>query len=77
MALLFWSCNAFVHHDVQLTLQQHEFELQESNYTWIFFPIINTIGDFPGGPVIRNLPANAGDIGLIPDPERSHMPQSN
>ena len=23
-------------------------------------------GDFPGGPVIRNLPSNAGDSGLIP-----------
>ena len=22
--------------------------------------------DFPGGPVVRNLPANAGDMGLIP-----------
>ena len=48
MALVFWSCNAFVHHDVQVTLQQHKFELQGSTYTWIFFPIKNTIGDFPG-----------------------------
>ena len=24
-------------------------------------------GDFPDGPVIRNLPCNAGDMGLIPD----------
>ena len=23
-------------------------------------------GDFPGGPVVKNLPANAGDMGLIP-----------
>ena len=23
--------------------------------------------DFPGGPVVKNLPANAGDAGLIPD----------
>ena len=22
--------------------------------------------DFPGGPVVKNLPANAGDTGLIP-----------
>ena len=27
---------------VQLTLEQHEFELQESTYTQIFFSIINT-----------------------------------
>ena len=25
---------------------------------------------FPGGPGVRNLPANAGDTGLIPDPSR-------
>ena len=22
--------------------------------------------DFPGGPVVKNLPCNAGDVGLIP-----------
>ena len=33
--------------------------------------------DFPGGLVVRNLPANAGDTGLISGPGRSHMPQSN
>ena len=33
--------------------------------------------DFPGGPVVKNLPANAGDTGLIPDLGRSHMPRSN
>ena len=31
---------------------------------------------FPGGPVIKNPPANAGDTGLIPDLGRSHLPQS-
>ena len=25
--------------------------------------------DFPGGPVIKNLPGNVGNPGLIPDPE--------
>ena len=34
-------------------------------------------GDFPGGTVVKNLPANAGDTGLIPGPGNSHMPQSN
>ena len=32
---------------------------------------------FPGGTVVENLPANAGDTGLSPGPGRSHMPQSN
>ena len=33
--------------------------------------------DFPGGSVVKNLPADAGDMGSIPDQERSHMPQIN
>ena len=33
--------------------------------------------DFPGGTVVKNPPANAGDTGLSPAPGRSHMPQSN
>ena len=32
---------------------------------------------FPGSSVVKNLPANAGDTGSIPDPGWSHMPQSN
>ena len=33
--------------------------------------------DFPGGAVVKNLPANAGDTGSGPGPGRSHMPWSN
>ena len=36
-----------------------------------------SFGDFPGGLVVKNLLANAGDMGSIPDPGRSHMLQSN
>ena len=32
---------------------------------------------FPGGAVIKNLPANAADTGSSPGPGRSHMPWSN
>ena len=35
------------------------------------------VGDFPGGAVVKNPPANAGDMGLILGPGRSHMPRSN
>ena len=35
------------------------------------------LGDFPGGTVFKNLPANAGDTGSIPGPGRSHMLWSN
>ena len=33
--------------------------------------------DFPGGAVVKNLPANAGDTGLSHGPGRSLMPWSN
>ena len=33
--------------------------------------------DFPGGPVVNNLPANGGDTGSIPGPGRVHMPWGN
>ena len=33
--------------------------------------------DFPGGTVVKNPPANAGDMGPSPGPGRSHMPRSN
>ena len=33
----------------------------------------NQSWDFPGGPVVKNPPANAGDMSLIPGPGRSHM----
>ena len=29
---------------------------------------------FPGGSVVKNLPASAGDMGSMPDLGRSHMP---
>ena len=32
---------------------------------------------FPGGSVVKNLPANAGDTGLVADPGRSHMLQNH
>ena len=32
---------------------------------------------FPGGSVVKNLPANAGDTGLIPGLGRSHLLRSN
>ena len=37
---------------------------------------VNILG-FPGGTVVENLPANAGDTGSSPGLGRSHMPRSN
>ena len=33
--------------------------------------------DFPGGTVVKNPPANAGDTGSSPGPGRSHILRSN
>ena len=33
--------------------------------------------DFPGGAVVKNPPAKAGDMGSSPGPGRSHMLRSN
>ena len=33
--------------------------------------------DFPGGAVVRNPPANAGDMGSSPGPGGSRMPRSS
>ena len=35
------------------------------------------IQGFPGGAVVKNLPANAEDTGSSPGLGRSHMPRSN
>jgi len=48
-----------------------EFYIQKTN------PSKNEVRGFPGGSVVKNPPANAGDTGLIPDPGRPHMLQSD
>ena len=37
----------------------------------------NAAKGFPGGAVVENVPANAGDTGSSPGLGRSHMPRSN
>ena len=36
----------------------------------------NVVGGFPGGAVVENLPANAGDTGSSPGLGGSHVPRS-
>ena len=36
-----------------------------------------TLRGFPGGAVVKNPPANAGDTGSSPGPGRSYMPWTN
>ena len=40
-------------------------------------PFLKVIEGFPGGAVVGNLPANAGDTGSSPGLGRFHMPRSN
>ena len=39
-----------------LAEKTHQISYQEERFPW----------DFPGGPVVKNLPSNAGDVGSIP-----------
>ena len=46
---------------------------------WLFTNSLKNFvnSDFPGGSVVKNQPANAKEVGLIPDPGRVHIPWSN
>ena len=37
----------------------------------------NDLRDFPGGAMVKSLPASAGDTGSSLGPGGSHMPRSN
>ena len=39
--------------------------------------LIVSLRAFCGSSEVKNPPTNAEDMGSFPDPERSHMPQSN
>ena len=39
--------------------------------------LVRMIQHFPGGPVVKNPPANAGVRGSIPGPDGFHMLQGN
>ena len=49
----------------------------EKGWEFAHFDIKTYYGDFPGGAVVKNPPANAGDMGLSPGLGRSHMLRSN
>ena len=46
---------------------------QSGHSSYTTAPLKLSVLDFPGGPVVGNLPANAGDTGSIPDPGRFHV----
>ena len=47
------------------------------NTNAIIFLGQRSFSGFPGGAVVENLPANAGDAGSSPGLGRSHVPRSN
>ena len=53
------------------------YQIEEVSCIPIFLSFKNHKWDFPGGTVVKNLPANAGNMGSSPGPGRSHMPQNN
>ena len=44
---------------------------------WPLVQETKKLGDFPGGPVVKNQPANAGNMGSISGPGRPHLSQGN
>ena len=51
-----------------------------ARFFWLFLSrghFKKLLAGFPGGAVVENLPANAGDTGSSPGLGRSHMPRSN
>ena len=67
---LHWSLRKpFLSPCYSLELQQNWKRMPQIKNKWAW--------DFSGGPVVKNLPANAGDMGLIPGPGRSCMPRGN
>ena len=52
---------------------------------WAFFTastkremqLSSSLSNFPGGPVVKDMPANAEDMGSIPGLGRSHMSQDS
>ncbi len=49
----------------------------ETMATSVAAKITEVLWDFPGGTVVKNLPANVGDMGSSPGPGRSHVPRSS
>ena len=60
--------------EIQRNKRGETLEISEKKFLKYFKKLIV---DLPNGPVVKNLPVNAGDTGLSPGLGRFHMPQGN
>ena len=59
------------------THEREPYSVQQDPFTPTHSTSIKNTREFPGGAVVKNPPANAGNTGLSPGPGGSHMPRSN
>ena len=62
---------------MQVGIHYQDPGLSQNPKTGVQLCLKRGLWDFPGGAVVKNPPANAGDTGLSPGLGRSHMPRSN
>ena len=78
--LCFFLCYELLIAPKQAGLPMAEGDLNSGSKLWVQIipdsPSKRINSGFPGGTVVENLPANAGDMGSSPGPGRYHMPQS-
>ena len=76
-----WTAASGIHKVAELNTTEHTRKHADRNQAFLqsaHGTLMKTgIGDFTGGPVVKNLPANAGDMGLITGLGRFHMLQGN
>ena len=71
------------HNSLRLEINYREKNVKNTNTWRLNNTLLNNqyitkeIRGFPGGAVVENLPANAGDTGSSPGLGKSHMPRSN
>ena len=73
-AYYFWFLSMFI--TIKLAIYNVTKDTHEPTEA-CFKHLITKVLDFPGGPVVKNLPCKAGDMGSIHGPRRSHMPRGN
>ena len=56
--------------NLQIAMSELEDSEESREASWLKL-VVNTLEGFPDGSVIKNPPANAGDVGSIPGSERS------